>query len=314
MAKGIALSRYTEDLFSVSEEHNSCPVNSFDPYSIYNEGVREYFQEEYGTDDFHEIIHNLPSKALMCLGTENAAKALVSRKYSMSTEVEREICLDPIIDLVRKIKSSVWRYNYRDIAWNDIVDVYNGIRSFDLGIKDFDVEITYTTGYNAYGNNCRSHGGNRVWLDGVFGFLIRYKRKHVLTIGFSVAEGRRILLQQVQAYSKTGNRWMYKMPANRLEFIIEKFVNAFKGFEILLADAEDYLNESMKQYKDAHKIVSEKDQEDEDIIERLNDLSQKISNLKRDTPRIIAFYRETGAYSLGDKVEISGKRHYPIIV
>ena len=133
-----------------------------------------------------------------------------------------------------------------------------------------------------------------------------------MTIGFTIVAGRKLLLQQVQATSKSGNRWMFKLPANRLEFVIDKLRDAFPGHEILVADGEDYAGVSMGQYEDAYEIVSKRDNFDNDDREHLEYLSRKIAQLEQDMPRIAAFYRNTGRYQLGAEVKIADLKHYKL--
>src|SRR3546814_1923886 len=63
---------------------------------------------------------------------------------------------------------------------------------------------------------------SRTPLDGVFAYLVQYKGEHVMTLGFSLINDRQILLQQVQLKNRTGNRWLFRFPENRLEFIIDR--------------------------------------------------------------------------------------------
>jgi hypothetical protein len=316
MAQGITLDAYGPALAHVAPEHDECPVRSFDPYAFYREGARDAVREEYGTDEFEQIIHRLPVKALQALGTGNAAMAFVSRTGCGCSDAERDLCKDPVIDLVRKIRSSMWRWGHEKALWNEIVDAYDGIRSFDPGVAGFDVQLTYTTGYNENGNNCREHageqGGDRVWLDGVFGFLVRWKGEHVMTIGFTVVAGRRILLQQVQAASKTGNRWMFRLPANRMEFVIDRLRTAFPGHAILVADGADYASVSMDQYRRRLETVRARTDKDQDDLDEIAHLRACIANLKRDVPRIAALYRDVGRHGLGEKVEVAGRTHYAL--
>src|SRR3546814_4012996 len=84
---------------------------------------------------------------------------------------------------------------------------------------------------------------SRTPLDGVFAYLVQYKGEHVMTLGFSIINDRQILLQQVQLKNRTGNRWLFRFPENRLEFIIDKFRSAFRGYRIHIVDGKSTRSE-----------------------------------------------------------------------
>src|SRR3546814_5464994 len=115
---------------------------------------------------------------------------------------------NPSHELLRKIKSSIWRWSLNDKSRNEVVDAYAAIRSFDLGIEGLEVTLDYTNGYNEQGMGKHS----RTPLDGVFAYLVQYKGEHVMTLGFSIINDRQILLQQVQLKNRTGNRWLFRFP------------------------------------------------------------------------------------------------------
>lgn len=197
------------------------------------------------------------------------------------------------------------------------MDAYEGIRNFEMGIDGFELTLDCTTGYNEKGYSRET----RTYLDGVFGFLVHWKSKHVMTIGFSIADNRRILLQQVQAKSKTGNRWMFKLPANRMEFIIDRLSQAFPLHQILIADGADYAKRSLTEYTEAMdrrlpQLAKASEAQDSEETERLAEhveiLREKIATIKRDTPRLVALYRDLGRYVPGKTFEANGMRHYAL--
>lgn len=157
---------------------------------------------------------------------------------------------DPEYEIIRKISSSMWRWGWTDKSvkgWNSLVRAYNAIKSFDLGLKGLTIKLDYSTyylekGYSKY---------TRTFLDGVFAFLIYYKDKHVMTIGFSVASDNRILLSQFQLKNRKGNRFLYKLPKNRLDFIVDKFYKHFKGFDIYLVDGKSLAKSTQNMYENA---------------------------------------------------------------
>jgi len=136
-------------------------------------------------------------------------------------------------EVVSKLSNSQWRYGYGQ-DWNTVVRSYNGLRRFDFG-DGFEVRIDMTTGCNVKGMSRYE----RIFIDGTFGFLIYYKGKHVLTIGFSFASRNRLLIQQVQLKSKKGNRFLYKLPCDVLDYSIEKMRAAFPDMDMYLCQADD---------------------------------------------------------------------------
>src|SRR5581483_4269851 len=128
--------------------------------------------------------------------------------------------------------------------WNEVVDAYNALRSFSvMPEKGFELLLDHSTYYNEYG---WSHY-NRLYLDGVFGYLLLYKGEHVLTIGFSIMGGKRLLIQQVQAPARKGNRALYRLPHNRVEFVIELFERHFEGYELSLVTGESLVEKTLSQ-------------------------------------------------------------------
>lgn len=130
--KGIPLGDLDAGLTRVPVHLNRKPIRSFDAMSALGEKFRAYALDYYGTDNVEKIVHKLPAQAFHKLGTDRAAKTMLSNEYSIPSEVEREIEKDPILRAVRKIDSSVWRWGIDRCAWNDIVSALEGISSFTL--------------------------------------------------------------------------------------------------------------------------------------------------------------------------------------
>ncbi len=314
MTIGIDRGLFSEDLSYVPVHLNHCPVRSFDAFEAMGPNVRKKLIDYYLSDDVVDFLHELPAKAFLKMGIDRAAKAMLSKKYSFSVGIEKELEQEEALHLVRKIDNSVWRWGRGRAAWNDIVDTYNGIRSFDMGIKGFTVTLDCTTGYNEKGYSREA----RAYLDGVFGFLVHWKGQHVMTIGFSIASGRRLLLQQVQATSKSGNRWMFKIPGNRMEFVLDRIRAAFPRHKIHIADGADYAKRSYCEYSEAldrQNMLLARERDPEDIArtqEAVAKILQKIDTIKRDTPRIASLYSDVGRYSRGKTYKANGMRHYAL--
>ncbi len=317
MLEGVSLSSYDEELRYVPVNLNHKPILSFDCLDEMSNGKGREILEYYNEQDPCEIIHKLPANAFLKLSADHAAKAMQSRQHTISGRVEEELYEQPILHIVDKIKSSMWRWGCRRAPWNEIVDAYNGIRNFDLGIDRLKTTLSYTEYVNAKGWSCH----NATFLDGVFAFFIHYKGKHVLTIGFTIVAGRRILLQQIQAKSATGNRWMFKMPKNKTEFIVERITAAFPRHKILIADGANYADRSLKEYEDslerhkgrlANKMKFDGFSNLSDLHEQIEALAAKIAHLKSDKARISNIYTNVGRFVLGQEFSANNMKHYEI--
>lgn len=326
---GIALSALDATLSRVPSDLDDKPIASFDfAEAIGPKGIVFLTRYYNLADDAAEVVHNLPAAFFEHLGVERAAMAIASSKYSMSSQIEREIEeTSPVFTVLRKIRSSLWRWGMVHASWNETVDAYEGLRAFDLGIPGLEVTLDHTTSYNERGYSEHS----RTFLDGVFAYLLHWKGEHVMTIGFSFTANRGLLLQQVQLKNPRGNRWLFRLPANRMEFVIDRLAAAFPEHRIHVADGADIAGISLASYRSslerARKMASDYDRrldsatdENVDYITSYRDslnedadvLAAKIAKLEADLPRLAALYRDTGAYRLGDPLVLDGIKHYAI--
>ncbi|WP_298847123.1 hypothetical protein [uncultured Salinicola sp.] len=313
--KGTPLSTLDVGLTRVPVHQNRKPVRSFDAMGIFGDKFRRYMLDYYDTDDIEELAHHLPIEAFRRLDTGKTAKTMLFPKNSLPSDVERELEKDPVLRIIRKIDSSTWRWGYDRGAWNDIVSAMEGLASFDLGSDEFEITLDQTTGRNDYGYSEHS----RTYLDGVFGFLVHWKGEHVMTIGFSFAAGRRLLVQQVQNTKRSGNRWLFRLPRNRLEHIIDCFVRSFPKHRIHVADGADYAKRSLDSYLEARNRVAERlKRRNDDVEDRLTDreeleaLNEKISHLRHQMERLRALYSDTGRHRQTREWKTNGMRHYAI--
>lgn len=326
MTVGIDLVTYGPVLTRVPEEHALKPVRSFDALERLGAHVRAYMEASWESTDLLETGHRLPVEAYARLTPDEVAKTMVSYRYTMDSAIRDKLTRDPIINLVHKIKSSMWRWSWTEMSWNDMVDAYDGIRAFDIGVPGFAATFDHTTWHNEKGRG--QHSG--IFLDGVFAFLVHWRGEHVMTIGFSIASGRRLLLQQVQMTKRTGNRWLFKFPSNRMELVVDRLKAAFPSHEILVVDGAAVAQKNLDEYLESHKTekrrLSEhierlKRQPDNDDLPRyiaenrsnIARLSEKISHLEADKPRLAAFYADLGRHrTTGQDFESNGLRHHAI--
>src|SRR3546814_2851028 len=66
---------------------------------------------------------------------DQAAKIRHSASRNFDSKTHDAFDANPSHELLRKIKSSIWRWSLNDKSWNEVVDAYAAIRSFDLGIE-----------------------------------------------------------------------------------------------------------------------------------------------------------------------------------
>lgn len=143
---------------------------------------------------------------------------------------------DPVImanwRVIWKIRNSLWHYGYQQPHWNTIVDFWNAIPKFDFGVPGFEVRLDWSTycneiGFSEFsGTKDGPFVSDRVFLDSTFGYMIFYKGEHILTIGVSPSTCG-LLVQQIQARKKHGNRWMYKLGTPYFDHCVTRLQAAF---------------------------------------------------------------------------------------
>jgi hypothetical protein len=150
-----------------------------------------------------------------------------------------------------------------------------------------------------------------------------------MTLGFSVTAGKRILIQQVQLAKQKGNRFLFKLPRNYLEFIIGRFRAQFPQHELFLVEGKSLTDVIMKGYVGEHRrqvehlkeyrqvsashrsaetreLYSRWAEEKEELAKRL---TERMKHLRADKPRIISFYRDAGQFRLEKRLRVGGLAH-----
>jgi hypothetical protein len=317
---GIALDSLAEPLKRVSVHLDRKPVLSFDAAARIGPHALAYAQAHYGTRrPFLEVLHDLPLHAFARLSADELCKIRQSSVVMMHTSVERAFEEHPVLNLVRKIGSSMWRWGVRRALWNETVDAYDGIRAFDVGLPGFSATLDFTTGYNPRGYSQFS----RTFLDGVFGFLVHHGGRHVMTVGFSLSTGRNLLLQQVQLTQRRGNRWLYSLPSGRMEFVVDRLRAAFPRHRIMVADGGSVASVNLRSYQNGIEEVSRRlewnrqRQDGPDTADYIASLEAdhaeivaRHSHLLAEASRIAAFYRDTGRHIQGRCCSVNGVEHY----
>jgi hypothetical protein len=203
----------------------------------------------------------------------------------------------PADHVLFQIRNGMWRWGWSE-DYNVFVDAYEGLRRLTFH-EGFEVRLDHArscnergTAFHLVSRQCESKDDTRdpVFLDGKFGLIVYYKGKHVLTVGFTPTVYG-ILIQQVQLREKKGNRWLFKLPKNYLEYVIDCFVAAFPTMPINLVEGESLIRMIRKSYgKDAAAF-----------------------DAKAASERILSFYNQPLAgYARGAKVHTGGMTFYTL--
>ncbi len=311
--KGYALDSFPDCLTKVADEHSAKPLKSFDILAALGPKVETALRGYWGGDfEINRAVRDLSAEHVIKLLTvDQLCKFKYSQDIMMSDSVETLFKTTMPFNIIRKVESSMWRWGCGDKSWNEVVDAYNGLRHFSIPVDGFEVRLDFTNGWNERGYSQSS----RTFLDGVFGFLVYYKGEHVMTLGFSVARDRRVLVQQVQLTKRKGNRFLFKLPANRVEFFLECFAAAFPAHTICIADGADIAKTNINSYKQGlteMKARKERGHTWAEDAENEAHLKAKVKHLKADLPRIAAMYAETGKFKRGEDFKTNGITHYKL--
>lgn len=307
---GFPLEMFKGDLMHVPEDLVRNPVATLDVPELLGAAVVERIMA-YDECDIDTVVRRATATVLLKrLTFDQLCKIHCSQTTLMHRSVETLFEDDPEFSIVRKIKSSMWRWGCGDGHWNEIVDAYYRIRAFTIPLDEFEVRLDYTTAYHPRGYGLES----RIYLDGVFGFLVYFRGKHVMTFGFSISEGRRVLLQQVQMAQRKGNRFLFKLPAGPIEFALQCFVDAFPEYEICIADGGDISQVNLASYGDGllRAIKRVKDEPTPKHIKEKEDLEACIAHLSAEAQRLEAMYANTGSFVRCGEFVAERIRHYPV--
>ncbi len=311
--EGLDLNAFTQDLIRL-EPDTQKPSDTVD-WKPKMEQFADYIEARYGDDfDFEARYHDLPLKCFANFTFGELCKLKHSSIFCMDDSVDKLFETNPQYEIVRKIESSMWRWGYGRGTWNEIVDAYDNIRKFSIpNPAGFEIRLDHTRYYSPYGYSKYA----TIYLDGVFAFLVYYKQKHVLTIGFSIQEGRKVLIQQVQAAQKNGNRYLFKLPGNRIEFAIDLFAENFPGYELYVIDGRALINKTLGHYNSA--LESQKGflqrfqdsfENQKRILENCRELEVRISHIESRKTKIAKCYRDAGKFKLKTKpLSFNGLKH-----
>lgn len=278
-----------------------------------------YIDASFDSFDFFKDYTRLPLQVFTGFSFEDICKLRFSTTTMLDSTVEDIFENQPNFELIRKIKSSWWRWGAGKGTWNELVDVYNGICSFSLDLpSEFTIRLDYTTGHNPHGYSQYL----RTYIDGVFAFMVYYRGCYVMTVGFSVMENRRLLIQQVQLKQSAGNRWLYKLSKPRMEFVIDAFARSFPGFELYVIDGHSLAQKITVSYQASLQLAVEfLKRHDESVTALYSDsyvasrreefeaTTAGIAHIESEKPRLARFYADCGPYKLGPKLQVNQLIH-----
>lgn len=323
---GIDLASITDDLRRVPVHLDHKPHLTFDlERALGSDAVVE--ASNYSGKTLADRARNLGMDDFKNLSVDQLFKLRRASIIMMSASVEDAIKSEPRLRVIHKIENSMWRWGTQRTGWNEIVDSYESIRRFSFH-PDFEVRLDYTTSYN----ECGYSEYSRTFLDGVFGFLIYYRGQHVMTLGFSIMGRRRLLIQQVQLKNRQGNRWLFKLPRNYMEYVVGCFRAAFPKHNLFVIDGGDLTSKNLNSYRSGLKNKeeyvtrtqshlgrckpSERDFYEQCLssaLEEYDELQRRIEHIEPEIDRLTRLYRNTGVYAQSNTtVKANGLKHYGI--
>lgn len=317
--KGLKLSSLTGELHKVHVRYEKKPVNAIrnkdEKLGLIGEQVLQHYGDTTPAS-FYTSYYKLPRKALTGFSFDETCKMRYSSIFTLHKTVDELFDRIARYEIIRKISSSMWRWGCGTGTWNEVVDTYENIRNFIFSDNpDFEVRPDHTTHYHQFGYSKFS----RTFIDGVFAFLVYYKKKHVMTIGFSIMEGKKLLIQQIQLAKRSGNRFLYRLPNNRLEFVIDLFQKNFHGYDLYVVDGDDLSQKTTGDYQVALTFAKERCARNRAALkesmgklgegvsryylqraeEDRREFEEKISHLQSDRARLVLFYKNAGRFTLG---------------
>lgn len=266
---GVPLSTYKEKLHHVPD--GVLPSRTIKDYLARLapfHAEMEYIARQYDVFDPFAHCSRLPQEFYSSCTFEELCKIYGSSIFQLARPQYEIFEKESAYAIVRKIKSSLWRWGSgsTEDEWNTLVDAYDGIRNFSFGLPEFEVSLIYTTGYNECGS---SEHDRKIFLDGVFGFMVYYRGLHVMTIGFSIARGGKLLLTQVQMKKEKGNRFLYKLPMPYVEYAIMLMEKFFPKLALYLVDGDSIVEKYLPQYETSLNFLLESVKRNEESIAEL---------------------------------------------
>ena len=173
----------------------------------------------------------------------------------IQSAVSEEFHYHPLYRILHKVENSLHHWSHGQKNYNQLVYWYNALKRFSFGdIPDIEVRLDYSTYYNSHGFSKHT----RTYLDGPLSYIVYYKQKHVMTISFAPSSYG-LLITQVQMKNKKGNRWLYKLPCDHVEYVVQCMAEAFNDTPIYFADGKTLADKVEAAYPKAEKHLFTKE-------------------------------------------------------
>jgi hypothetical protein len=194
----------------------------------------DWVEDHVGATRFRWADHwrDIPADLLSCVFTRDE-RARMWHDEVIDSKLNQHI--EEQEPLLWKTQHALWRYGEsRD--YSRFVTCYNHIADLSIDLPGFAIRLTHTRYCNTAA--WAAHGRESpIYLDASFGALLHYRGVHVMTIGFAPsADG--ILVAQAQLRERTGNRFLYRLPAPHLDVALDLVARAFPGDDLYLVTGE----------------------------------------------------------------------------
>lgn len=219
---------------------------------------------------------------------------------------------DPRYELLSKIRDSMSEAGSEPASWDEVTGVYKRMRSFS--IPEFELRLDHITDTDGWGKTKHA----RICIDGVFALFLYRGKKHVLTIGYSLARDK-VLIGNVQAPKDTKGWGLQFLPKERLEYVIGLFQEIFVGYELYLVDGENLVDRLMDDYRRelcqaTLELEQAKTAEEKRVAQNwCAEFRQCIAGMEKGRDRLVAIYRKTGRFKLSGSQLLNGLRYHRLV-
>jgi hypothetical protein len=213
--------------------------------------------DDLSSVDLPQVTHHLDYKYLRHFSREELAKlafgTCLGFEFSdlfnggeRAANIEESADVKLAFRLFGRLRNSAWRWGaFVEDDWNEVVRLFEGVRTFDFGLPGFTTHIDWATHCNEYGYS--EHA--RLFLDGTVGLMIHRHGKHVLTVSVAPAGNGQVMVTQVQLVAKRGNRWLYALPCGLLDHVLDRLAAAFSHATLYLTDGHDLAQRIQASYR-----------------------------------------------------------------
>ena len=130
--KGLHLRSLSGELLKVGSEHVQKPIDAIKDADEKLRLSRDMIGRHFDDLSFSESFHRLPLKAFGKFSFDELCKIYYSSILMMDESVQRLFKTNARYEIVRKIKSSMWRWGFSAGTWNEVVEAYENIRRFSF--------------------------------------------------------------------------------------------------------------------------------------------------------------------------------------